>query len=159
VYPGAGPKGRTLVWLQLVIYRVRHVMATSVRAEFLVLGIFDSDLVANRLRLEGATSWRRDECRGRTSIPHGRDGICVSSGDRENIGLESVVIEVLQRVEPRMGAIRALSADVDVSLAIGCCVYIESGEVPEVNFSSDTLSRIALLGAGLDIDVIVGGGE
>ena len=78
-------------------------MATTVRAEFTILGNFDPDSLIEKAGLRPTRTWRKGELKNGTLLAFETDGISIATPDREGVGIDLVLSELLMEIEPLVG--------------------------------------------------------
>lgn len=95
------------------------------------------------------SSWRIGDFRRHTTIREKENGWVLDSRLDPTIPLEEHIRALLARISDRSERIRGLAAANSVELS--CAVYAK--DVPALNFDNLLIRQIAVLGAGLDVDL------
>ena len=115
---------------------------------------FDPTVVTDRVGIEPTISYRVGDSAslGRTRR---RDAWGVRVGPRETLALESLIYELIERLAPHAERIRETCIDLSLEPCLSCPVELKSTLMPSIHLLPATLSWIEMLGAHLDIDVMI----
>ena len=124
---------------------------------FVSLDVESTEIAPDRLAvmigLEADRSWRVGDKRGKSQIRETTNGWSVSSGLDEGASLEDHMAALLQRLQPVADRISKLPSETAVELS--CAVYAD--DPPALAFSPKVVEQMAVLKAGLDIDLYIMG--
>jgi Domain of unknown function (DUF4279) len=115
---------------------------------------FDPDDVTKVIQLTPTETWRLGDYIQWTALKRKHDGWEVGLPERETYGMEEILLELLDALDPHNGRIAEAVERLNLETEISFGVYVR-GETPAGRFSAETIRRVSALGAILDIDLIL----
>jgi len=108
------------------------------------------------IQLAPTKTWRLGDRVQETELRRKNDGWVFALPKRETYDMNTLLQDLLNAIEPYTDKIREAARVFRLDAEISCGVDIR-GETPAGWLASETISRIASLGASLDIDLILPG--
>lgn len=112
----------------------------------------DPAQVSEHLRVSPTATWRTGDQVGRTARVHKENGWRLRAPQREAASLNDDVEWLLTKLEGGLQTLSNVTGGHYLELA--CVIYVER-ETPGLHLEADTLRRLTVLGAHLDIDLYV----
>ena len=109
--------------------------------------------ITRALGIEPDHSWVMGEAVGRTAMRHKQHSWQLRAQLPADAGLESQVRDVLSRVLPAAEAVRTFAAANQAY--ISCAIRLHGSETPPIGLSAETITALARLGLGFDLDLYV----
>ena len=113
------------------------------------------EMITEAIGLQCDRSWHIGDTRPHTIIKEKSHGWVIGSGLPKSTGLEEQINALLSAFGTRVDALKMLSATATVELS--CVIYASAA--PALNFDRSVISKLALLGADLDIDLYIVGSD
>lgn len=116
---------------------------------------FDSDAsrISELLEVEPTRTWKKGQQIARSALASVENGWELASDSNDPLSVEAHLLDLLDRLPPKSVArLRKACPGCEVQLSI--TIEVES-ETPAVNFTPESLRRLAAIGASLDIDLYV----
>jgi hypothetical protein len=109
------------------------------------------DQITATIGLPYDSCWRIGDIRSHTIIKEEDNGWVLSSGLPRSAGLEEHVDMLLSLLDSRADLVRSLSTT--SSIEFSCVIYADTP--PAINFDESVITKLASLGASLDIDLYI----
>lgn len=116
-------------------------------------GFVPEDVTA-LIQLAPTKTWRLGDPIQRTDLRRKDDEWVFGLRQRETFDMNGLLMELLCAIERHNDKIAEASKQYSLNAVISFGVYVR-GETPASWFASETISRVAALGASLDIDLIL----
>jgi len=115
---------------------------------------FSPDHVTSVLQRAPTKAWRRGDLIQGTTLQRPTDGWAFGLPPRETHEMDAVLGELLDAIEPFRDRIVEAIKQFHLNAEVSFGVYVRN-ETPAGWFSAENIRRIGILGADLDIDLIL----
>jgi hypothetical protein len=114
---------------------------------------FDPGEMTRRVGLEPTNTYRRGD-RGPFEQPRKRDFWGVRVGPNQTLDVQALLRELMDRVQPRLAAIRETCAELGLTPVVSCTIELKSTLTPVIQLSRGLVQQVAELSDVLDVDVM-----
>jgi len=115
---------------------------------------FLPDRLTSVVQIVPTKTWRFGDSVQGTALRRKNDGWAYGLPPRESYEVEALLRELMDAIEPSRDRIIDAMKQFRLEASISFGIYI-STRSPACWFSAESIGRIAALGAGLDVDVII----
>ena len=132
-------------------------MATLISTAFIVRGSrFDPGEFTALLGVQPTKVWRTGDPIPKTILRHKDDGWLLSSGEqavdeKSAINLVTQVKHLVDCLQPHTVKLKEMQGRLSLETKLYCVLYLEGDERPTIQFSPDTITWLAEVGAGIDV--------
>ena len=109
--------------------------------------------LTNLLEIEPSETWQLGDKVGNSLIKREYYGWSLCSGEKD-IDLEKQILFLLDILVPKAKLINSLRQEHNLEYTFACGVDVHRNFYPSIHLEVDTVNKISLIGAEIDIDII-----
>ena len=127
---------------------------TKVRVEFMITGlILDPDELTKLLKIKPSRTWRIGDVISNTTSKWKYNCWALLSIEKD-IDIEIQIIYLLDLLNPKNQLINSLCQKYNLECTFACGIDVYKKFYPPLHLTADTIYRMSLIGAEIDIDII-----
>ena len=126
---------------------------TKVKVEFMITGSQPLPELTDLLEIESSETWQLGDKIGNSIIKRKHYGWSICSGEKA-IDVEKQILFLLDILTPKANLINSLRQEYNFECTFACAIDVHRRFYPPIHLEADTIHKVSLIGAEIDIDII-----